>query len=114
MIVIISIHPPRAGRDAWSAADSARTTNFNPPSPCGEGRMERRGQCTDYKFQSTLPVRGGTKSPQYGVASQLFQSTLPVRGGTASALRHRSALRYFNPPSPCGEGRPRIGEGDCR
>ncbi len=38
MIVIISIHPPRAGRDAWSAADSARTTNFNPPSPCGEGQ----------------------------------------------------------------------------
>ena len=34
----ISIHPPHAGRDGTGAKKIQKNQNFNPPSPCGEGR----------------------------------------------------------------------------
>ncbi len=34
-----------------------------------------------------------------------FQSTLPVRGGTRWGRYDRFLYKHFNPPSPCGEGR---------
>ena len=34
-----------------------------------------------------------------------FQSTLPVWGGTLQGKSSPLSARYFNPPSPCGEGR---------
>ncbi len=34
----ISIHPPRAGRDNIGRSLQKGHWNFNPPSPCGEGR----------------------------------------------------------------------------
>ena len=34
----------------------------------------------------------------------VFQSTLPVWGGTGRNLSIQPNSRYFNPPSPCGEG----------
>ena len=47
--------------------------NFNPPSPCGEGRRSKGGSKKYGGFQSTLPMRGGTPSPaekrhQYGIS----------------------------------------------
>ena len=35
----ISIHPPRVGRDKTALTDDGKITDFNPPSPCGEGRV---------------------------------------------------------------------------
>ena len=35
-----------------------------------------------------------------------FQSTRPVRGGTRGDWRRAGRARYFNPPAPCGAGRP--------
>ena len=60
---LISIHPPRAGRD------------YDPESL----------RCGDVRFQSTLPVRGGTLAVHVKL----------------------SGYYDFNPPSPCGEGRVR-------
>ncbi len=58
------------------------------------------------KFQSTLPVRGGTIDACSLVSTiTRFQSTLPVRGGTFSRVILSPCLTDFNPPSPCGEGR---------
>ena len=37
---------------------------------------------TPAKFQSTLPVRGGTEEKEIIRQHREFQSTLPVRGGT--------------------------------
>ena len=34
----ISIHPPHAGRDTCRACATHAIVDFNPPSPCGEGR----------------------------------------------------------------------------
>jgi hypothetical protein len=57
---IISIHPPRAGRDYQDARLSMLEHHFNPPSPCGEGHRTTEFHAQYLKFQSTLPVRGGT------------------------------------------------------
>ena len=57
----ISIHPPRVGRDATRSARSSPALNFNPPSPCGEGRLATFFKSSgNSRFQSTLPVWGGT------------------------------------------------------
>ena len=146
----ISIHPPRVGRDPWLVQVQRRARYFNPPSPCGEGPFQRLA-CADLKlisihpprvgrdykkreksgekrrFQSTLPVWGGTPgSGGSGTGGSEFQSTLPVWGGTSSTNRECGSFRIsihpprvgrdvngctsapfaidFNPPSPCGEG----------
>ena len=105
---------------------------FNPPSPCGEGLQVRRPQVGDsavsihpprvgrdtkapvhlvayQKFQSTLPVWGGTPPSFTRVSPPRFQSTLPVWGGTTARKSRRKTHKGFNPPSPCGEGRVRPG-----
>ena len=56
----ISIHAPRAGRDARQAPPAAR---YN-------------------RFQSTRPVRGATSPTFFPQGLGLFQSTRPVRGAT--------------------------------
>ena len=58
---VISIHPPRAGRDDRGLG------------------AEALGK----QFQSTRPVRGGTLSKYILQPAKVFQSTRPVRGGTA-------------------------------
>ena len=57
---IISIHPPRVGRDRTGLRASQAGSDFNPPSPCGEGRVRRELAAEQREFQSTLPVWGGT------------------------------------------------------
>ena len=61
-IQLISIHPPRKGRDM---------TSFTSLSVL---RI----------FQSTLPARGGTIVFSSSGTARIFQSTLPARGGTCS------------------------------
>ena len=56
----ISIHAPRAGSDDRPATLPGVPMNFNPRSPCGERLMAIEGIEKDFKFQSTLPVRGAT------------------------------------------------------
>ena len=68
-VEIISIHPPRVGRDNFPARGAAEHTNFNPPSPCGEGPCGNIQKYLDDGFQSTLPVRGGTYN-----CSRLYQN----------------------------------------
>ena len=80
---LVSIHPPRVGRDyrpeeskrPWSLFQSTLPVwggtgpalwggrvgySFNPPSPCGEGLAGAKLKETRCQFQSTLPVWGGT------------------------------------------------------
>ena len=105
----ISIHPPRVGRDSWGRSTMARLPNFNPPSPCGEGRRCPAKRLGIRRFQSTLPVWGGTPAVDLAIGGDdisihpprvgrdfrefpqvkvciVFQSTLPVWGGTACSL----------------------------
>ena len=57
---IISIHPPRAGRDVAEVPPIVLTCDFNPPAPCGAGLMVSTSSMLLSRFQSTRPVRGGT------------------------------------------------------
>ena len=104
-LVVISIHPPRGGRDlihtvlrifgyqfqstlpvgggtGIKAAIRRALVNFNPPSPWGEGLVQDR-------------IRGSTHSI----------SIHPPRGGRDGAGHgRRKPPHHFNPPSPWGEG----------
>ena len=104
---------------------------FNPPAPCGAGLTAPvASPALSSAFQSTRPVRGGTKAaapcrprcqisihpPRAGrdtdlatavAYSVLFQSTRPVRGGTSGLLFAVAVHFDFNPPAPCGAGRSR-------
>ena len=86
MTSFISIHPPRAGRDDPSDSDFAKLG----------------------LFQSTRPVRGGTplRNPRIQL---LFISIHPPRAGRDhTAIAARGGCTHFNPPAPCGAGRPKI------
>ena len=79
----ISIHPPRAGRD--------KNCSF----PSSSSRL----------FQSTRPVRGGTK-PVFSLFEMSAISIHPPRAGRDFFIipQHLSDMN-FNPPAPCGAGR---------
>ena len=102
---LISIHPPRVGRDAWGAVQVPEPVNFNPPSPCGEGLLP--GPCVDCHAEISIhPPRVGRDFCTSWIASIIvaFQSTLPVWGGTRGKWIVVQLIQHFNPPSPCGEG----------
>ena len=125
----ISIHPPRVGRDAlraswalakaifqstlpvWGGTLLASITrregkNFNPPSPCGEGPDDRRGQpVRQTHFNPPSPCGEGLCAT-CGRKGGRGISIHPPRVGRDHLSRHHTAQRRnFNPPSPCGEGR---------
>ena len=53
----------------------------------------------DWRFQSTLPVGGGTKQRILAKIAEIFQSTLPVGGGTETVRRRiRDFLISIHPP----------------
>ena len=79
----ISIHPPHAGRDVGTNWRRRTRRNFNPPAPCGAG----------------LPQVVALQP------ESAFQSTRPMRGGTRPAGEIRGHVDDFNPPAPCGAGR---------
>ena len=87
---IISIHPPRVGRDPSHAGSRWAYRDFNPPSPCGEGRFP----------QLSADVGG------------LISIHPPRVGRDKNHIYSSYAIINFNPPSPCGEGRILTNEGD--
>ena len=57
----ISIHAPRAGRDAAAAVTPLAADYFNPRAPCGARPLVYIEEVTQQEFQSTRPVRGATQ-----------------------------------------------------
>ncbi len=82
LLVAISIHSPRMGRDPRRAGNAAPDADFNPLSPHGERLKERRVKPSWSQFQSTLPAWGETRSLGTTVSCWRFQSTLPAWGET--------------------------------
>ena len=106
----ISIHVPLAGSDDQGKRRGRRPKNFNPRSPYGE-RLDCLEFCQLLRrisihtplagsdslilpsrvlvsiFQSTLPLRGATKSSPNCTPRFEFQSTLPLRGATGNATQ---------------------------
>ena len=102
-------------------------SNFNPPSPCGEGpggngRRRHRAQISIHPPRvgrdcqrlhvlgqgliSIHPPRVGRdfRAGRWQGCCWIFQSTLPVWGGTRRTYHLPASCTHFNPPSPCGEG----------
>ena len=102
--MLISIHPPLAGRDSCWCSARTRRWHFNPPAPCGAGLCHEHREKAEYRFQSTRPLRGGTFLSQNGITFYVFQSTRPLRGGTGPRCDERGRGTDFNPPAPCGAG----------
>ena len=61
---------PCGERQRFSPAPCGASGYFNPRSPCGERRLYAESRLAEYKFQSTLPVRGAT-------AASIFASNIP-------------------------------------
>ena len=57
----VSIHAPRAGRDASMLNDARKTDGFNPRAPRGARRAEDVAKFACVMFQSTRPARGATR-----------------------------------------------------
>ena len=103
--VLISIHPPRVGRDASSSCWWISASDFNPPSPCGEGRQRWNVSALEPGI-SIHPPRVG-RDCDFCNRRDLWGgiSIHPPRVGRDSyTLSITSLTRDFNPPSPCGEG----------
>ena len=77
---IISIHPPRAGRDCIVAIQLSNGGNFNPPAPCGAGpkALCDLGVCVDISIH---PPRAGRDSVRHLYAQYKGISIHPPRAG---------------------------------
>ena len=104
--LIISIHPPRVGRDRPSGRRWARLLDFNPPSPCGEGPEQCQRCQGPSRFQSTLPVWGGTGRVRPGDRGAWI-SIHPPRVGRDRAFCGRGVARFSISIHP-----PRVGRDD--
>ena len=121
----ISIHTPLAGSDRARSPTPRSRRNFNPHSPCGERPPAMdAGQLVDV-FQSTLPLRGATRSAKIRLPSADISIHTPLAGsdfffpvvvvlrgisihtplaGSDSICRPGECRPCnFNPHSPCGE-----------
>ena len=89
--MLISIHPPLAGRDRIPSSMCMPGTKFQSTRPLRGGtRLPATSQNT-LRFQSTRPLRGGT-ARKGGVPQEVvFQSTRPLRGGTA--ILHKKTVQ---------------------
>ena len=80
----ISIHPPRAGRDQNNAGYARKRGNFNPPAPCGAGHNGIVLVHQQNDFNPPAPCGAGRANARAAYGGVVFQSTRPVRGGTRS------------------------------
>ena len=104
--VPISIHAPRAGRDAHRTAHRPLRRDFNPRAPCG-ARLGLGVQLVDDDghFNPRAPC-GARRRPMAATSrTPSFQSTRPVRGATAKESGNSDSNRNFNPRAPCGARR---------
>ena len=100
----ISIHPPHAGRDSTAGCICAPAGYFNPPSPCGEGRLLFPFAAAASVISIHPPHAGRDSVFRCRVLAALISIHPPHAGRDWAVLRPRTSPIHFNPPSPCGEG----------
>ena len=86
---LISIHPPRVGRDFSFGAVIPLLAYFNPPSPCGEGHSFSGGQGYPHTI-SIHPPRVGRDTKSTGTGQIFSISIHPPRVGRDRAARRRT------------------------
>ena len=107
--IVISIHPPRGGRDQCPGCrlDYSRIS-IHPPRK-GRDDIFFKSHVKSPQFQSTLPARGGTTTYAIPVTNGAFQSTLPVGGGTEAASVEAGLMRISIHPPRVGRDHPATG-----
>ena len=128
--VFISIHAPRAGRDADAGQTlsvlytfqstrpvrgATRCTmrretyqhDFNPRAPCGARPSTSRCCAWHSYFNPRAPCGARPMSAACRLPPQRFQSTRPVRGATSEYCMASRFGCNFNPRAPCGARRRR-------
>ena len=95
LVIDVSIHAPRTGRDVSEMYQSCYQPSFNPRAP-----HELRPRRMLLVFQSTRPARGATTIAAASESeSAWFQSTRPARGATSLARsRRRHAVVSIHAP----------------
>ena len=103
---IVSIHAPRAGRDAPSAmAMAISCDSFNPRAPRGARLQGSVNLSNPPLFQSTRPARGATRGrcPQHRLG--LVSIHAPRAGRDSSPHLPYRPFGRFNPRAPRGARR---------
>ena len=97
----ISIHPPLAGWDIGGpGVRGPLALHFNPPTPCGVGRLTDRRAAGSYEFQSTHPLRGGTcpdTSMDTGMDISIHPPLAGWDGGTPPPSLHQVSISIHPP-----------------
>ena len=128
--MLISIHPPLAGRDSCWCSARTRRWHFNPPAPCGAGRAQILRWQIKYNFNPPAPCGAGPvraamseggvpisiHPPLAGrdqISAQQIATTKisihpPLAGRDLTDTVISFSSMYFNPPAPCGAGPPLI------
>ena len=104
----VSIHAPRAGRDAAMSSAAASTSEFQSTRPVRGATFKQSATGRTGGFQSTRPVRGATVGGDFAWGTDEFQSTRPVRGATRPGCARPRRSPSFNPRAPCGARRARF------
>ena len=103
--LIISIHPPLAGRDPEGRKHQWYPVHFNPPAPCGAGPTGCGRSRNSIDFNPPAPCGAG-HDRHYGTTGKSdFNPPAPCGAGLR-ADRQRVRQDHFNPPAPCGAGPP--------
>ena len=122
----ISIHPPRAGRDSKALRLCSCQRHFNPPAPCGAGRLCGRKSLAHSDFNPPAPCGAGRRRMPYTPSAHHFNPPAPCGAGHQRKSKNQSnftisihppragrdstpfslklASFNFNPPAPCGAG----------
>ena len=124
VLIDISIHAPREGRDRKNRKAADRTSYFNPRAPRGARQPTCFAICPHLSFQSTRPARGATELLGRAVLLEYISIHAPREGrdcknsgyhpcsyisihapreGRDCPHRGREQVRrYFNPRAPRG------------
>ena len=99
-LLSISIHPPRAGRDNRAAKPGGdHPEDFNPPAPCGAGRFPPRTSYPLPYFNPPAPCGAGLAATSSGIMSSTI-SIHPPRAGRDNFRRrdYYPLLISIHPP----------------
>ncbi len=98
--VRVSIHAPREGRDFNSQMLILLHLRFNPRAPRGARRYLAPAHTTEYRFQSTRPARGATRTQPLPLWSGAVSIHAPREGRDRSAGARREFIDRFQSTRP--------------
>ena len=102
MIITVSIHAPRTGRDNADGFQQLGVLGFNPRAPHGARQAAVSFVVMLYKFQSTRPARGATDCGWKFSPVEHVSIHAPRTGRDTPVCALRTANRRFNPRAPHG------------